>query len=244
MSRIFPVLLLAAVTASLGGCASVHEAMKGPELSPMSYPAALVPQQQAIVTPGQPLTQPTANSLWRVGAGSFFADQRARSVGDIVKVQVDIDDSAQTSNTTDRSRTGSYSAATPTLFGLESSLGKILPGSYDPSKALASSSSSTFSGAGAIKRSEKISLTMAAIVTGVLPNGYLIIQGTQEVRTDREVRVLSVSGIARPEDITSTNTISSGLLAEARISYGGRGDVTNMQAAPAAQSLMEKTSPF
>lgn len=239
-----PAVLAVAAFLALGGCASVNEAVKGPELSAMGYPAALVPQQQAIVNPTQPITQPTANSLWRIGAGSFFADQRARNVGDIVKVQVDINDSAQTSNSTDRSRTGSYNAATPTVFGLESSLGKILPSTYDPSKALANSSSSSFSGTGAIKRSEKISVTMAAIVTGVLPNGYLIIQGTQEVRTDREVRVLSVSGIARPEDITATNTISSSLLAEARISYGGRGDVSNMQAAPVSQNLMEKFSPF
>jgi flagellar L-ring protein precursor FlgH len=85
---------------------------------------------------------------------------------------------------------------------------------------------------------------MAAVVQGVLPNGNLIVQGTQEVRTDREVRVLTVSGIARPEDITATNTINSSQLAEARISYGGRGDVTNMQKPPASQALMEKFSPF
>ena len=104
-----------------------------------------------------------------------------------LKVQVDIDDSAQTSNSTDRSRSNSYNAATPTFFGLESSLGKILPSGYDPSKALGNTSSAADSGAGTIKRSEKISITMAAIVQGVLPNGNLIVQGTQEVDRKRVV---------------------------------------------------------
>ncbi len=237
-------LLIGASLSILSGCASISEAVKGPDMSPMGYPAALVPQQQAIAYPQQNNTPASANSLWRVGARTFFNDQRARSVGDILTVQVDINDSAQTSNSTDRSRTNTFAAATPTVFGLESSLGKILPGGYDPAKALANSSSATDAGNGTIKRAEKISVTIAAIVTGVLPNGNLIVQGTQEVRTDREVRVLTVSGIARPEDISSTNTIKHTQLAEARISYGGRGDVTNMQAPPASQAMMEKFSPF
>ena len=237
-------VLICLAGASLAGCASVSNAVKGPQLSAMGYPAALVPQDQAVLYP-MPNNQPaSSNSLWRVGARTFFNDQRARSVGDILTVQVDINDSAQTSNATDRARAGSYDASTPSLFGLESTLGKILPGAYNPSKALGTDSNSTFAGNGSVKRAEKISLTVAAIVTGVLPNGNLIIQGTQEVRTDREVRVLTVSGIARPEDISSTNTIKHSQLAEARISYGGRGDITNMQAAPVAQNLMDKFSPF
>ena len=238
------ILLAATALIALSGCSSIKQAVNGPQLSAMGYPAALVPQDQAILY-AQPNTQPaSSNSLWRVGARTFFNDQRARSVGDILTVQVDINDSAQTTNATDRSRAGTYDAATPNVFGLESTLGKILPGAYNASKALGASSDSTFAGNGSVKRAEKISVTIAAIVTGVLPNGNLVIQGTQEVRTDREVRVLTVSGIARPEDISSTNTIKHTQLAEARISYGGRGDITNMQAAPVAQNLMDKFSPF
>jgi flagellar L-ring protein precursor FlgH len=238
------LFLAATALVALSGCASVKEAVNGPQLSAMGYPAALVPQQQAVLYPQQNTAPASANSLWRIGARTFFNDQRARNVGDILTVQVDINDSAQTTNATDRSRTGTYSASTPSVLGLESSLGKILPSGYDPSNALGSNSNSTFSGDGSVKRAEKISVTVAAIVTGVLPNGNLIIQGTQEVRTDREVRVLTVSGIARPEDISSTNTIKHTQLAEARISYGGRGDITNMQQAPIAQNLMDKFSPF
>jgi flagellar L-ring protein precursor FlgH len=237
-----PVLLASLV--ALSGCGSVREAVNGPGLSPMAYPSALVPQEQAIIYPTPNNTPASNNSLWRTGARTFFNDQRARAVGDILTVSVDINDSAQTSNATDRSRTNSYDAATPSVFGLESSLGKILPGAYDSTKALANSSNSASTGSGTIKRAEKISVTVAAIVTGVLPNGNLIIQGSQEVRTNREVRVLTVSGIARPEDISSTNAIKHTQLAEARISYGGKGDITNMQAPPAAQAMMEKFSPF
>ena len=227
---------------TLTACGSVQQAVNGPNLAPMGYPAALVPQQQVVLQPQQ--TPASPNSLWRVGARTFFNDQRARSVGDILTIMVEIDDSAQTQNSTDRARTNNYNAATPNVFGLESSLGKILPSQYDPTKALNADGSSTFAGSGSVKRSEKISVTIAAIVTGVLPNGNLIIQGTQEVQTGREIRVLKVSGIARPEDISSTNTIKHTQLAEARIAYGGRGDITNMQQAPVAQNLMDKFSPF
>lgn len=237
------VLLAGAATVSLSACGSINEAVNGPSLTPMGYPAAIVPQQQMVAA--QPPTTPaSANSLWRVGARTFFNDQRARGIGDILTVSVEINDSAQTSNATTGSRSNSYSAATPNVFGFESSLGKVFPSGYDPAKALGASGSATDAGSGSIKRAEKISLTIAAVVTGVLPNGNLVIQGTQEVRTDREVRVLTVSGIARPEDISSENTIKHSQLAEARISYGGRGDQSNMVKPPASQALIEKYSPF
>ena len=242
MKTAYHLFALLAGCATLGACSSVQQAVNGPSLTPMGYPAALVPQQQVVLQPQQ--TPASSNSLWRIGARTFFNDQRARSVGDILTILVDIDDSAQTQNSTGEARKNTYSAKTPSVFGLESSLGKMLPAQYDPASALSANGSSTFDGSGTIKRSEKISVTIAAIVTGVLPNGNLIVQGTQEVRTDREVRVLTVSGIARPEDISSTNTIKHTQLAEARISYGGRGDVTDMQQAPVSQTLMNKFSPF
>lgn len=238
----FSILALGAF--SLMACGSLKETVEGPNLSPMSYPQTLMPSSPQILAAPEPNTPASSNSLWRTGSRTFFNDQRARRVGDIVTIVVEIDDSAQTSNATAGSRSNAYDAATPTFFGLESTLGKILPSQYDPSKALGSSGSASIAGSGSIKRAEKISLTVAGVVTGVLPNGNLIIQGTQEVRTNREVRMLSVSGIARPEDITSVNTIKHTQLAEARIAYGGKGDLTNMNTPPASQSLMQKYSPF
>jgi flagellar L-ring protein precursor FlgH len=236
-------LTLAVTALSLGACSTVKETLRGPELAPMGYPAAMTPMTQAIVTPQAP--QPaSANSLWRAGARTFFNDQRARNIGDILTVQVDIDDSAQMQNSTSRSRANGVKAGVPHLFGLESSLGKVLPGGYDPAAMIDIGGSTSSDGKGVITRSEKVSLTIAAVVTGVMPNGNLIIQGRQEVRTNSELRELTVAGIVRPEDISASNTIRHSQMAEARISYGGRGDVSRVQKAPAAQALVERFSPF
>nr|MEA2798192.1 flagellar L-ring protein FlgH [Phenylobacterium sp.] len=244
-SRLAVALLLIAppLLGSLGGCTTVREAVHGPELAPVGYPAALAPMDQRILARDTP--QPaSANSLWRVGARTFFNDQRASKIGDILTVQIDIDDSAKTTNTTSSSRTSGMTAGVPHLLGLESSLGKILPGGFDPANAVQTSSKTTNDGAGAVNRAEKISLTIAAVVSGVLPNGNLVIQGTQEVRTNTEVRQLTVAGIVRPEDISSANTIKHTQIAEARINYGGRGDISRVQKTPAGQSLIERFTPF
>ena len=236
------LLLTSLCLVALSGCSSIREAVNGPELAPMGVPSAVVLQNQPVIM-AQESRPASANTLWRAGSRDFFNDQRAKRVGDILTVMVDIDDSAQTSNATAGSRTNKYNSALPGFLGLESSLGKILP-AFDPANAASASGSNSFSGSGSVKRAEKVSLTMAAMVTGVLPNGNLIIQGRQEVRTNNELRELTVAGIVRTEDITSSNTIRHSQLAEARISYGGRGDLSNEQKQPAAQAIMSKFSPF
>jgi flagellar L-ring protein precursor FlgH len=230
--------------APLAACSTVTEVVRGPQLTPVGYPAALIPQEQVILPMAQPPQPANANSLWKVGARTFFGDQRAARVGDILTVQIDIDDSARTQNTTTTSRTSGQTMGIPHLFGLESSLGKMLPGGFDPSAAIETASTSNKAGAGAVTRSEKISLTIAAVVTGVLPNGNMIIQGTQEVMTNGELRRLTVSGIVRPEDISAANTIRHTQIAEARIAYGGRGEISRVQKTPAGQGLVEAFSPF
>ncbi len=241
-------LRLAALVAlaPLAACSTITEAVKGPELTPVGYPASLAPQSQVILASARDgIPQPaSANSLWRSGARAFFIDQRAGKVGDILTVQIDIDDSAKTSNSTSSSRTSGITAGVPHFFGLESTLGKILPGGFDPANAIETKSNSANAGAGAVNRAEKISLTIAAVVSAVLPNGNLVIQGTQEVRTNTDVRQLTVAGIVRPEDISSSNTIKHTQIAEARISYGGRGDISRVQKTPAGQSLVERFTPF
>ena len=238
-----PVLAAAALLllAPLAACSTVKEAVKGPELAPVGYPAQLAPMTQQYAATPQPAS---SNSLWRSGARAFFNDQRASKVGDILTVNIDIDDSATTKNQTDTSRTSTGSVGVPNFLGLESSLGKILPGGFDPANAVNTKSGFSNAGAGAVNRSEKISLTIAAVVSGVMPNGNLVIQGTQEVRTNTEVRQLTVAGIVRPEDISSANTIKHTQIAEARISYGGRGDISTLQKTPAGQALVQKFTPF
>jgi len=239
------VLLAAALLAPLGACSSVTEAVSGPRLAPVGYPAALVPQEQTILRPREPSPGPaSANSLWRNGARAFFADQRAARVGDILTVLIQIDDSAKTNNTTVAGRDSNITAGIPHVFGLETSLGRILPGAYDPANTISTNTKTTNTGYGSVDRKEQINLTIAAVVTGVLPNGNLVIQGSQEVQTNAELRQLTVAGIVRPEDISSANTIRHTQIAEARINYGGRGDISRVQKTPAGQSLVEKFSPF
>lgn len=246
LSLLKPAAVWLAMTLPLAACSTVKEAVNGPQLAPIGYPAALVPQnQQVLAAPNGPQNQPaSANSLWRVGARAFFNDQRASKVGDILTVQIEIDDSAKVSNATDRARSTKSSGGVSNFLGLESSLGKALPGGFDPGNAVDYGGQFTGKGSGSVTRKEQISLTVAALVSQVLPNGNLIIQGRQEVRTNGELRELTVAGIVRPEDISSANTIKHSQIAEARISYGGRGDISRMNKAPAAQNLIETLSPF
>jgi flagellar L-ring protein FlgH len=232
------------VLGPLGACSTIKEAVKGPELAPVGYPAALAPLDQKIIAQTSAPQPATANSLWRTGARTFFNDQRAGKVGDILTVLININDSAKTTNETTSGRTSTVTAGIPHLLGLESTLGKILPSGFDPANALSTNSKTTNDGTGAINRQEQISLTIAAVVSSVLPNGNLVIQGTQEVKMNTEVRQLTIAGIVRPEDISSNNTILHTQIAEARINYGGRGDISRVQKTPAGQSLIEKFSPF
>ena len=225
----------------LGACSTVEEAVRGPDLSNMGYPTALVPLDQQM---GPPPQAASAGSLWLAGSRSFFGDQRARNVGDILTINIDIDDSASVQNSTQRARANETSNGVGSFFGLENALGALFPAGFDPANAVSLEGGSSSSGTGTITRSEQLNLTIAAVVTAVLPNGNLVIQGRQEVMTNREMRELLVSGIVRPQDISSRNTINHTRIAEARISYGGRGDISRIQGQPAAQSIVERFSPF
>ncbi len=238
-------LLLALAFLPLAACASVNEAVNGPQLTPVGYPAALVPQEQQVISATQPPPEAAgANSLWRVGARAFFGDQRAHRVGDILTVMIEIDDSAQTSNTTNANRTTTNNMGLSNFFGLETSLGQFFPSGFDPANMVTTNSGTSTAGAGAVSRAEKVKLTIAAVVTAVLPNGNMVIQGTQEVRTNGELRQLTVAGIVRPEDISSANTIRHTQIAEARISYGGRGDISNVQRTPVGTGILTRVAPF
>jgi flagellar L-ring protein precursor FlgH len=243
----FSPLALTLLILPLTACASVKDAVTAPKLAPMSYPAALVPTEPLSIsyTARGPSSMPaSANSLWRAGARTFFNDQRAGRVGDILTVLITIDDSTQTSNTTQSSRASTAKAGIGNFFGLESSLGKLFPQGFDPANAINTNSGLTNAGAGAVSRKEKISITVAAVVTQVLPNGNLVISGNQEVQTDNDIRHVGVDGIVRPEDITSANTINHTQIASARIEISGRGDQSRVQKTPAGQALIEKFSPF
>jgi flagellar L-ring protein precursor FlgH len=238
------LLAVTSLTLPLVACGSINEAVKGPQMSAIAYPSSLIPAKQEVLVPSDGPRPASANSLWRNGSRTFFHDQRASHVGDILTVLITINDSAQVSNETVADRTASGSLGLTNLFGLESTLGRLLPKAFVPSTALTTNSAMASDGKGTVNRTEAITLTIAAVVSSVLPNGNLVIQGSQEMKVNQELRELTVAGIVRPEDITSSNTINHTQIAEARITYGGKGQLSTVQNVPVGQQLVTKYSPF
>lgn len=245
------IVLLAAATTALTACGTVDRLKnvgRAPALTPMEefvVPAfersiaAEGPSDRRTGSSGAPpAAAPPSASLFRAGAGTLFHDQRASRIGDILTIEINIDDKANFSNTTARARSGSESVGIGTLLGLE----KFIPGA--PGGAVDASSNSKSGGQGTTTRSETINMTMAAIVTDVLPNGNLVIRGRQEMRVNYDLRELIVTGIVRPQDVGRTNTIAHSKIAEARISYGGRGQLNDLQQARWGQQIYEALFPF
>ncbi|HUO21032.1 MAG TPA: flagellar basal body L-ring protein FlgH [Caulobacteraceae bacterium] len=247
VSRRPSALLILAALLPLTACAAANEAIRGPKLTPVGDPTPTLAEQPSVLSAyhahDESPRPASANSIWRAGARTFFNDQRAAKVGDILTVLITIDDSAQVQNDTTRERKTANTAGMTNMFGLETVLKHALPG-LTPSTLVNTNGDSALTGTGTINRQEKINLTIAAVVTKVLPNGNLLIQGSQEVKTNNDLRELTVGGIVRPEDISSSNTINHTQIAEARSNYGGKGDMMRSNSAPAAQALMETFEPF
>jgi len=185
-----------------------------------------------------------ANSLWRPGSRAFFKDQRANRIGDILTVMIQIEDKATLNNSTTTSRDNSEKAGITNLLGMETQLAQVFPEAVVPATAADLGSKSSVKGSGVVARNETIKMEIAAIVTQILPNGNMVISGRQEIRVNYENRELTVTGVVRPEDISSTNTIESSKIAEARMSYGGRGDLTEVQQARYGQQIFDIIFPF
>jgi flagellar L-ring protein precursor FlgH len=238
------IVALAAIGATLAGCSAVSRLEEIGSPPPM---AAIADPNSPVntIAPALPMPPPTpsraANSLWAAGSRSFFHDPRASRPGDIITVNVSVADAAKIDNSTTRARTNSDNANLTNFFGLEA---PIASAGIDPASLVKMGSDSSNVGSGSINRSEQINLTLAALVTQVLPNGNLVIGGHQQVRVNNEMRDLQVSGIVRTEDITAGNTIDLSQIAEARISYGGRGTVSDAQAPRYGSQLFDILMPF
>lgn len=184
------------------------------------------------------------NSLWRPGARAFFRDQRASQIGDILTVVINIDDKATLNNSTDRTRTTTENDSITSVLGIEGIIDGLMPKDFNRTNPINLTGETQNKGTGKINRDEKIELKVAAVVTQVLPNGNLVIRATQEVRVNYEVRELRVSGVIRPEDIGSDNTISYEKIAEARIAYGGRGQLSDVQQPRYGTQVLDIIYPF
>jgi len=242
------IAILAVVALGLAACNAgqrLENIGKAPDLAPIGGPGG-EPEMRTVSlpmpTPETVSYQP--NSLWRAGSRSFFKDQRASNVGDILTVLIEITDNAELENKTERSRSNSEEAGLDYFFGYAQNLDRFFPDEVSNSDLVGLGSDSLSRGEGTVDREETINLTVAALVTQVLPNGNLVIQGKQEVRVNFEVRELIVAGVIRPEDITNQNTVRHSQMAEARISYGGRGQISDVQQPRYGQQVFDIFMPF
>ena len=223
----------------------IAEAGKEPSFSQIENPNMQPGYQPVSMPMPRPMTdQRQANSLWRQGSRAFFADQRAGKVGDILTVAIDISDEAKLNNKTTQSRDGGNTAGLDNFLGYETWLDKVFPDTVDPANLVNSNSKSDTTGTGAIDRKDDIQLRVAAIITQVLPNGNLVLKGTQQVRVNYEMRELNVTGIIRPEDISTQNEIDYDKIAEARIAYGGKGTISDIQQPRYGQKVYDILFPF
>ncbi len=234
-----PIILATCAAAMLGGCMNdVSEFNREPHLSRvgsgLSQPRDPIPVSYKTAYSGEA----SFNSLYSRHTEDLFRDTRAMRVGDVVTVKIAINDRARLDNNTDRSRNSR------TAFGLD-----FLAGLAGRSTAVATldsniNSESSSRGRGQTDRSEEVEMSVAAVVTEILQNGNLLISGSQEVRVNYDIRVLNVSGIVRPQDITGHNVVSYEKIAEARIAYGGRGRNMEVQQPAWGHQLYDKVVPF
>ena len=239
------VLTLVLGLAACGTADRLANVGRAPALSPIEDPTAM-PGYKPVRMP-MPDAEPAAfasNSLWRQGSRAFFKDQRAARVGDLVTVRVRVTDRAQFENQTRRSRQNGENLGADALMGFETRLDRILPEEARADALVGIDSRSSSRGEGSTRRSEQLTTNVAAVVTQVLPNGNMVIEGKQEIRVNFEVRELIVAGVVRPEDIEADNTIDSTKIAQARIAYGGRGQLTDVQQPRYGQQVMDILLPF
>ncbi len=220
----------------LTACGSQFDELNGPpQLSPAG--SGLIDSSLDGIAQVYPVSQ-DAQSTWIGGSADFFRDRRAHNVGDIVTVEISINDKAALNNNSNLSRKSSADGDLGMTYDIMGVVGMDTNAKGDIN------SNSSSSGQGTTVRSEKIELSVAAVVTAVLPNGYLVIKGTQEIRVNFEGRLLSITGVVQPRNITDDGRVAYDKIAEARISYGGKGTISDVQKPGWGHRLWNKFTPF
>jgi len=241
----FRNLVISLTLLGLAGCSPFREVGRAPVFSPPEESvehAALyrIPMPER----AEAQRETDRASLWSAGQRSLLGDRRASRPGDIMTVVIEINDSAEMSNTTARGRSGSNSMAVPEFFGIPQAIDRRLPGGLAVASGIETQGSSTFSGNGSVRRNEQLTLRVASTVVERLPNGVMRIEGRQEVRVNHELRELLVTGYVRAEDISRQNEITYDKIAGARISYGGRGVISNVQQPAYGAQITDIIAPF
>lgn len=245
MMRGVSILMPALACLMLAGCGSLQrlsEVGRAPSMTPTADPTkepawrpVSMPMPDRQLTPSEP------NALWRAGSRAFFKDQRAAQVGDIVTILVKMNDTANLKNATTTTRASGETGSLAQFFGLQTKLPSSIK---DPSKILDVGSTNNNGGSGQIQRNDAVTIRLAGVVTQVLPNGNLVVSARQEFLVNHELRELQVTGVIRPQDIASDNTVLHDRMAEARIAYGGRGELTEVQHTRWGQQLLDILLPF
>lgn len=228
----------------LAGCGDLGQIGRAPEFSPLegnNEHNAMYSSLPETVDDRGPTEQ---SSLWTAQRNSLLGDHRASMRGDILTVVVQINDQATMNDSTGRSRTASDKMGVPSLFGIPQRLDTALPDGATSASLVSTNSATTFAGTGNVARNEKVTLRLAATVVEELPNGVLRIEGQQQVRVNNEMRDLIVSGYVRPDDISRQNEITYDKIADAQISYGGQGVLTDVQQPGYGQQLLDQILPF
>jgi flagellar L-ring protein precursor FlgH len=235
--------ILICLVLSLAACGAMQDVGKAPAFSPVEGGDEYFAMTSAGL-PGGGGGTTTPASLWSGNRDSLLGDRRAATRGDILTVVIEIDDKAEISNSSDRSRTAGDKMGVPSMLGIPQVLDDALADGSGMADAYNMKSTSSYQGDGSVRRKEKLTLRVAATITEVLPNGVLRLQGSQEVRVNFEIRELIVTGFARPEDISRQNEITYDKIAAARISYGGRGQITDVQQPRYGQQIIDNVLPF
>lgn len=234
-------VVAACVLTGCGNLSRLSEVGRNPAMTPSGNPTK-DPGWRPITLPmpARETSPKEANALWRSGSRAFFKDQRAATVGDIVTVVVNINDTANLQNNTTADRKGFETAGMPNLMGLEA----VLPAVISPKSLVSTNSENNNVSTGQVTRNEIVTLRLAGVVTQVLPNGNLAVAASQEFMVNGELRQLHVTGVIRPQDIASDNTVQHDRMAEARISYGGRGTLTDLQRPRWGEQMFDILMPF
>ncbi len=242
---LLPPLLLLLTLTDCSAIQRLSEIGRAPAMTPSADPT-LDPSWRRVsmpLPPAIPLPDESA-SLWHTGSRAFFKDQRASKVGDLITVVVNVADQALLNNNTTAQRKAADGMGMPNFFGLEGQIPKMLGAAANAGSLVSTNSANSNVATGQIQRNESINLRLAGVVTQVLPNGNMVVAARQEIRVNAELRELRVSGVVQPADIASDNTISHDRMAEARISYGGRGTLTDLQNSRYGQQIMDIVLPF
>jgi len=230
MNRLAHTLIIGIFFSVISGCALVppDPVVTGPLTATPPSPAAIAAQTE----PNGSIFQPTS-----YGNFPLFEDRRPRNVGDIITVMIEEKTNAAKNVSTSTDRNGSASLQL-------NAVPKFFPPGMGPDQAFDMGGKNDYEGSGSSRADNKFSGTITTTVISVLANGNLQIAGNKEMAINRGSEYVRFSGVVDPRSISSSNTVSSTQVADARIEYRSKGTMAEVQEMGWMQRLFLNLSPF